>query len=82
MVCTLNTIELAMPLFFAAVFLVMALVTFFVVDKRKKQRLHVGQTYYMSMDLVGMIILLGATLALSVIAPLGRHLWCLQGLAL
>lgn len=79
--CTLNSVEIALPLFFAGVFLIMSLVTFFVVDKRKKERMHVGQTYYMSMDMVGAIILIGAVLALSVIAPLGRLLWCLQGIA-
>ncbi len=77
--CTLNELEILIPLFLAGCFLIMALATFFVVDKRKKERMHVGKMYYMSMDMVGVIIFIGAVLALSVMVPMGRLLGCTYG---
>jgi hypothetical protein len=72
--------QAALPLFFALMFLMMGVITFYIVEKRKKEQMRRGETYYMSMDLVGMILLMGACLAFSIIAPLGRHLLCLNGL--
>lgn len=80
MVCTINAMQAALPLFFALMFLMMGVITFYIVEKRKKEQMRRGETYYMSMDLVGMILLMGACLAFSIIAPLGRHLLCLNGL--
>lgn len=79
MACELNELELVIPLFLGGVFLIMSLVTFFVIDKRKKERMHLGRTYYMSMDMVGGIIMVGAVLSLSIMAPLGRMLGCMYG---
>lgn len=79
MACELNTVELTIPLVLGVIFLTMALTTFFVVDKRKKERMHIGQTYYMSMDMVGGIIMVGAVLSLSIMLPLGRTLGCMYG---
>lgn len=80
MVCTLNTVQVALPLLLALSFLTMGIVTYYVVDKRKKERQHVGQPYYMSMDLVNMILLVGAAMAFSIVASLGRHYACMLGL--
>lgn len=80
MVCTLNQVEIVIPLLSAVGFLIMGMFTYYVVEKRKKQRLQIGQTYYMSMDMVGMILLVGATMAFSIIASLGRHVACTLGL--
>lgn len=80
MVCTINSMQAGLPLFFAAMFILMGVCTLYIVEKRKKEQMKVGETYYMSMDLVGMILLMGACLAFSIIAPLGRHLLCLNGL--
>lgn len=80
MVCTINSMQAGVPVFFALLFLIMGVFTFYTVEKRKKEQMKRGQTYYMSMDLVGMILLMGACLAFSIITPLGRHLLCLNGL--
>jgi hypothetical protein len=80
MVCQINAFEAGLPLFIAAIFLLMGLATYYVVDKRKKERRRIGQTYYMSMDMVSMIIMMGAIQSISIMVPLGRTVLCLNGL--
>lgn len=80
MVCTLTTVQMALPIIFAVIFLTMGVVTLFVVEKRKKEQGLISQTYYMSMDLVTMILMMGAAQAFSIIAPMVQHLLCLNGL--
>lgn len=80
MVCTINSMQAGLPLLFAVGFLIMGVVTFYTVEKRKKEQMKHGETYYLSMNMVASILLMGACLAFSIIAPLGRHLLYLNGL--